>query len=152
LTESEVEPLIEAARKRGRNGSRGGAAILLAYRDALRAAELRSLRWAQIDLNSSSVACVGLRACIHCMDQSFRRYDHCRQERVRVVDRGRITSNNGLVLANGSAHRPNPHMLCHSTEYKLANEGHDTRSLAHYLQSTARYSFAGLWQDCFWQD
>jgi len=36
-----------------------------------------------------------------------------------------------------------PHMLRHSTEYKLANDVHDTRSLAHYLghrnlQSTAR--------------
>ena len=51
-----------------------------------------------------------------------------------------------------------PHMLRHSTGYKLANEGHDTRSLAHYLghrnlQSTARYTalapdrFARFWQD-----
>ena len=51
-----------------------------------------------------------------------------------------------------------PHMVRHSTGYKLANEGHDTRSLAHYpghrnLQSTARYTalapdrFARFWQD-----
>jgi Phage integrase family len=51
-----------------------------------------------------------------------------------------------------------PHMLRHSTGYKLANEGHDTRSLAHYLghrnlQSTARHTalaegrFAKFWQD-----
>ena len=51
-----------------------------------------------------------------------------------------------------------PHMLRHSTGYKLANDGHDTRSLAHYLghrnlQSTARYTalapnrFAKFWQD-----
>src|SRR5262249_47576478 len=38
-----------------------------------------------------------------------------------------------------------PHMLRHSTGYKLANDGQDTRSLAHYLghrnlQSTARYT------------
>jgi integrase len=38
-----------------------------------------------------------------------------------------------------------PHMLRHATGYKLANDGHDTRSLAHYLghgslQSTARYT------------
>jgi site-specific recombinase XerD len=38
-----------------------------------------------------------------------------------------------------------PHMLWHSTGYKLANDGHDTQSLAHYfghrnLQSTARYT------------
>src|SRR5262245_50849847 len=52
----------------------------------------------------------------------------------------------------------NPHMLRHSTGYKLANEGEDTRSLAHYLghrnlQSTARYTalapdrFRGFWKD-----
>jgi integrase len=38
-----------------------------------------------------------------------------------------------------------PHTLRHSTGYKLANDRHDTRSLAHYLghrnlQSTARYT------------
>ena len=38
-----------------------------------------------------------------------------------------------------------PHILRHSTGCKLANNGHDTRSLAHYLghrnlQSTARYT------------
>jgi len=46
LTESEVERLVEAARKRGRSGSRDAAAILLAYRHGLRAQELCSLRWA----------------------------------------------------------------------------------------------------------
>jgi len=51
-----------------------------------------------------------------------------------------------------------PHMLRHATGFKLANDGHDTRSLAHYLghrnlQSTARYTalapdrFAKFWQD-----
>jgi type 1 fimbriae regulatory protein FimB/type 1 fimbriae regulatory protein FimE len=51
-----------------------------------------------------------------------------------------------------------PHMLRHSNGYKLANDGHDTRSLAHYLghrnvQSTARYTalaegrFAKFWRD-----
>src|SRR6266403_219838 len=52
LTEKEVERLIEAARKRGRNGARDAAAILLAYRHGLRAAELCSLRWAQVDLRN----------------------------------------------------------------------------------------------------
>jgi type 1 fimbriae regulatory protein FimE len=45
LTEKEVERLIEAARKRGRNGSRDAAAILLAYRHGLRAQEVCQLRW-----------------------------------------------------------------------------------------------------------
>jgi hypothetical protein len=50
LAEAEVERLIEAARRQGRNGPRDAAAILLAYRHGLRAQELCSLRWAQIDL------------------------------------------------------------------------------------------------------
>jgi len=50
LTESEIDRLIDAARKRGRNGPRDSAAILLAYRHGLRAAELCSLKWSQIDL------------------------------------------------------------------------------------------------------
>ena len=50
LTEAEVDRLIEAARKRGRNGVRDACAILLAYRHGLRAAELCALRWSQIDL------------------------------------------------------------------------------------------------------
>lgn len=49
-TETEVDRLLEAARKRGRNSTRDSAAILLAYRHGLRAAELCSLRWSQIDL------------------------------------------------------------------------------------------------------
>ena len=52
LTEKEVDRLIEAARRRGRNGPRDAAAILLAYRHGLRAAELCSLKWSQIDLRN----------------------------------------------------------------------------------------------------
>src|SRR6516164_11451129 len=50
LTEAEVMKLIEVARKRGRNGLRDSAAILLAYRHGLRAQELCTLQWSQIDL------------------------------------------------------------------------------------------------------
>src|SRR5262245_1183443 len=52
LTESEVERLIETARKRARNGHRDACAVLLAYRHGLRAQELCQLRWSQIDLRS----------------------------------------------------------------------------------------------------
>jgi site-specific recombinase XerD len=49
-------------------------------------------------------------------------------------------------------------MLRHSTGFKLANEGHDTRSIQHYLghrniQNTMRYTeldanrFNGFWTD-----
>jgi type 1 fimbriae regulatory protein FimE len=52
LTESEVNRLIGAAHKRGRNGPRDTAAILLAYRHGLRGQELCQLRWSQIDLSN----------------------------------------------------------------------------------------------------
>jgi type 1 fimbriae regulatory protein FimE len=52
LTEKEVDRLIDAARKRGRNSQRDVAAILLAYRHGLRASELCSLKWSQIDLRN----------------------------------------------------------------------------------------------------
>jgi len=50
------------------------------------------------------------------------------------------------------------HMLRHSTGYKLANDGQDTRAIQHYLghrsiASTVRYTalapdrFKGFWKD-----
>jgi site-specific recombinase XerC len=75
LTESEVDRLIEAARKRGRNGARDAAAILLAYRHGLRAAELaRSAGRRSI---SGMVGCMSTgpravrRVCIRYMAQSL---------------------------------------------------------------------------------
>ena len=51
-----------------------------------------------------------------------------------------------------------PHMLRHSTGYKLANDGHDTRAIQHYLghkniQHTVRYTelASGRFKD-FWKD
>ena len=51
-----------------------------------------------------------------------------------------------------------PHMLQHACGFKLANDGHDTRALQHYLghkniQHTVRYTdlaadrFGGFWGD-----
>jgi type 1 fimbriae regulatory protein FimB/type 1 fimbriae regulatory protein FimE len=41
---------MDTARERKRNGHRDATMILIAYRHGLRAAELSSLRWDQIDL------------------------------------------------------------------------------------------------------
>src|SRR5438552_8563920 len=49
LTDREVERLIEAA-KQNRSGHRDATAILIAYRHGLRASELVTLRWDDIDL------------------------------------------------------------------------------------------------------
>jgi integrase len=43
-----MERLFKTARKRGRNGTRDAATILLAYSHGLRAADLCQLRWSQI--------------------------------------------------------------------------------------------------------
>jgi len=50
LSPHEVESLIDAARKVGRNQHRDGTMILLAYRHGLRVSELIALRWSQADL------------------------------------------------------------------------------------------------------
>src|SRR6266702_2957593 len=76
LTEAEVERLIDAARKRGRNGPRDAAAILLAYRHGLRAAELCQLRWSQIDLRHGRLH---VNRSIRCVGQSLGRYGLCRE-------------------------------------------------------------------------
>jgi Phage integrase family len=52
LTTDEVARLMEAA-KTNRNGHRDATMVLLAFRHALRAAEIVDLRWDQIDFNSA---------------------------------------------------------------------------------------------------
>src|SRR5262245_58764975 len=49
LTEREIERLVKAA-SNNRYGHRDATMILLAYRHGLRASELTSLRWEQVDL------------------------------------------------------------------------------------------------------
>jgi site-specific recombinase XerD len=67
-----------------------------------------------------------------------------------------------MVARTGEAARlpfpVHPHMLRHSTGYKLANDGHDTRALQHYMghkniMHTVRYTemapdrFKNFWRD-----
>jgi type 1 fimbriae regulatory protein FimB/type 1 fimbriae regulatory protein FimE len=171
LTPAEVDRLIDAARKRGRNGARDSAAILLAYRHGLRASELVSLRWAQIDLrhgrlhvNRAKGGCESVHP-LHGPELRALRPLQGASPYVFVTEVGtpvtmawflRMVQRTGE--AAGLPFPIHPHMLRHSTGYKLANDGHDTRSLAHYLghrnlQSTARYTalapdrFAKFWQD-----
>ena len=52
LTEREVERLMDTARKVGRYGHRDATMILVAYRHGLRASEVCSLEWHQIELDA----------------------------------------------------------------------------------------------------
>jgi type 1 fimbriae regulatory protein FimE len=171
LTEAEVARLIDAARKRGRNGARDAAAILLAYRHRLRAQELCSLRWSQIDLRHGRLhvnrAKGGVESVhpLHGPELRALRPLQGQSPYVFVTEAGTPTTTAWFLRmmqragrAAGLAFPVHPHMLRHSTGYKLANDGHDTRSLAHYLghrnlQSTARYTalapdrFKNFWRD-----
>lgn len=169
--EAEVERLIAAARKQGRNGARDAAEILLAYRHGLRASELCSLRWSQIDLRQGRLHVNQTKGGIesvhplHGPELRALRPLQGAGPYVFVTEAGtpvttawflRVVQRTGkAVKLPFPAH---PHMLRHSTGYKLANDGQDTRSLAHYLghrnlQSTARYTalapdrFARFWAD-----
>jgi type 1 fimbriae regulatory protein FimE len=171
LTEKEVDRLIEAAKRRGRNGARDAAAILLAYRHGLRASELCSLKWSQIDLRHGRLhvnRAKGGQESVHPLHGPELRALRPLQGTspyVFVSEAGTPVTTAWflrMVQRTGKAAKlpfqVHPHMLRHSTGYKLANDGQDTRSLAHYLghrnlQSTARYTalapdrFRGFWND-----
>jgi len=171
LTESEVERLMEVARKRGRNGARDAAAILLAYRHGLRAQELCSLRWSHIDLRNGRMhvnrAKGGIESVHPLHGPEFRALRPLQGSSAYVftTEAGTPVTTSWflrMIQRTGKAAKLpfpiHPHMLRHSTGYKLANQGEDTRSLAHYLghrnlQSTARYTalaadrFTKFWKD-----
>jgi type 1 fimbriae regulatory protein FimB/type 1 fimbriae regulatory protein FimE len=173
LTETEVERLLDAARKRGRNSTRDSAAILLAYRHGLRAAELGSLSWAQVDLRHGRLhvnrAKGGIESVhpLHGPELRALRPLQGKSPYVFTTEAGTPVTTAWflrMVQRTGRAAKLpfplHPHMLRHACGYKLANDGHDTRSLAHYLghrnlQSTARYTalapdrFAKFWEEIF---
>jgi type 1 fimbriae regulatory protein FimB/type 1 fimbriae regulatory protein FimE len=171
LTEAEIERLIEAARKRGRNGLRDSCAILLAYRHGLRAQELCSLKWSQIDLrhgrlhvNRAKGGCESVHPLAGPELRALRPLQG-QSPYVFVTEAGTPVTTSWflrMIQRTGKAAKlpfpVHPHMLRHSTGFKLANQGEDTRSLAHYLghrnlQSTARYTALapGRFKD-FWRD
>src|SRR5262245_24747952 len=51
LTQREIEPLMDCARKHGRYGHRDATMILVAFRHGLRASEVCDLQWQQLELS-----------------------------------------------------------------------------------------------------
>jgi site-specific recombinase XerD len=174
LTVKEVERLIDTARDRGRYGHRDATMILVAYRHGLRAAELCSLRWEQVDLGrgllhvrrikngTPSVHPIG-GAEIRALRRLKREQTESRY--VFVTERlGPMTTAGFRKLVARISEKAkfpfpvHPHMLRHACGFKLANDGQDTRALQHYLghrniQHTVRYTelsperFKSFWQD-----
>jgi type 1 fimbriae regulatory protein FimB/type 1 fimbriae regulatory protein FimE len=163
LTETEVEKLIEAA-KDNRYGHRDATMTLVAYRHGLRASEICDLRWEQIDWNSATLH-------VHRVKNGKPsthpiRGDELRELRaLRKLQREAPKSPFVFVSERGGPFTPDSfnwmvkragqkaelpfqvhaHMLRHATGYKLASDGHDTRSIQDYLghkniQHTVRYT------------
>ena len=135
LTEKEVDRLIEAARKRGRNGARDAAAILLAYRHGLRAAGLCSFRWAQVDLRNGRLhvnrAKGGIESVhpLHGPELRALRPLQGSSPYVFITEAGTPVTTAWflrMIQRTGKAAKLpfpiHPHMLRHSTGYKLANQ------------------------------
>lgn len=174
LTPDEVEKVMMAASRMGRHGFRDRTLILLAYRHALRVSELVSLRWEQVNFKQGDLhvrrakngvdSTHPLRGTeLRALKRLEREYE--RSPYVFVSERGGPMTTSAVrklvtragVLA-GLGFPVHPHMFRHACGYKLANEGHDTRSIQQYIghaniQHTCRYTelaserFNGFWQD-----
>jgi integrase len=160
LTPSEVEKLIEAA-KGNRYGLRDATMILVAYRHAMRASEVCDLEWSAIDFQAGVMhvrrAKNGKPATHPIRGDELRALRKLQREApqspfVFVSERsGPFTTDsfNWMVKRAGQkAKLPfqcHAHMLRHSAGYKLAGDGHDTRSIQAYLghsdiRHTVRYT------------
>jgi type 1 fimbriae regulatory protein FimB/type 1 fimbriae regulatory protein FimE len=174
LTQREIDRLMDCARKRGRYGPRDATMILVAYRHGLRASEVCDLQWQQIELSEGRLHVHRVKNGIPSVHpirgdemRALRklRRDYPRDAHVFVSERGGPISPIGfhrLVQRLGKAAKMpfpiHPHMLRHACGFKLANDGHDTRALQHYLghkniQHTVRYTelvsdrFKDFWRD-----
>jgi integrase len=173
LTPKEVESLIDAVGG-NRWGQRDATMILLAYRHGLRAAELIDLRWDQVDFDQAVLHIRrvknGIPSTHPLTGMEMRSLRRLRRDGpdgpfVFVSERGAPFSTAGFARmleraadVAGLEIKVHPHMLRHACGYKLANDGHDTRSLQAYLghkniQHTVRYTelaptrFKNFWRD-----
>jgi type 1 fimbriae regulatory protein FimB/type 1 fimbriae regulatory protein FimE len=173
LTPDEVKQLMEAA-KANRHGHRDALMVLLAYRHGLRAAEVVDLRWEQVDFKSATLSVRrvknGTPSSHPLTGRELRELRRHQREStgspfIFVSERGAPLTAPGFsrmveraTAAADLGIKAHAHMLRHACGYKLANDGHDTRSLQAYLghrniQNTTRYTalapdrFKGFWKD-----
>lgn len=174
LTPQEVHKLINAASRVGRYGHRDATLILIAYRHGLRVGELVALRWDQVDLEQGLLHVSRLKNGVPSTHPlrgpELRALRRLRRQQgaspyVFTTERGSAITDSSVrkivARAGDAAHLGfpvHPHMLRHACGFKLANEGHDTRAIQHYLghrniQHTVRYTdlaadrFKRFWSD-----
>ena len=174
LTPDEVDRLVAAAGDSGRHANRDQTLLTVMYRHGLRVSEAVSLRWDQVDLKAGMLHVNRLKNGVPSTHPlrgpELRRLRQLRRDYpdgpyLFVSERGGpMTSSNVRKLVAkagqvaGLPFPAHPHMLRHACGYKLANDGHDTRALQHYLghkniTHTVRYTemapdrFKGFWKD-----
>jgi type 1 fimbriae regulatory protein FimB/type 1 fimbriae regulatory protein FimE len=174
LTPDEVEQLIRAAARTGPHSHRDATMILVAYRHGLRVGELVSLRWDQVDFKEAVLRVTrskngtasnhpigtretrALRKLRRIQGLSMHVFTTERAGPMKRANVHKIVSRAGRLA--GLPFPAHPHMLRHACGYKLANDGHDTRAIQHYLghkniNHTVRYTelasdrFRGFWSD-----
>jgi type 1 fimbriae regulatory protein FimE len=174
LTPGEVDDLIKVAKGRGRYGHRDATMILIAYRHGLRVAELCALRWDQLDLQRGLLHVRRIKNgadSVHPVrGPEIRALRKLKREAetspyLFTTERGGPVTTAGfrktlsrIAKETDLSFPVHPHMLRHACGYKLANDGHDTRAIQHYLghkniQHTVRYTelaptrFRAFWAD-----
>jgi site-specific recombinase XerD len=174
LTSAEIDRLIAAARLLGRHGHRDATMILLAYRHGLRVSELVGLRREQVDLRHGLLH-------VHRRKNGLPRTHPLRGPELRALHKVLRDYPNTTYVFVSERRAPmtaatfrkllaragdvarlgmpiHPHMLRHSTSFKLANDGQDTRAIQLYLghrniQHTVLYTqlaadrFTEFWRD-----
>src|SRR5262249_35439903 len=175
LSEVQIDRLMMTARKHGRYGHRDATMILLAYRHGFRASELGGWAGRDRDLDRGLIHCrrrkngtntahpltgreLGAPRKLKNEQNPPSRYVFLTERRAPFTANGfhKLMIRLGEKAKIGT--RTRTHRLRHSCGFKLANDGHDTRSIQFYLghsdiRSTWRYTdvvatrFEGFFED-----
>ena len=135
LEEDEVKRMMKGAKTEGRHGHRDATMILVAYRHGLRASELVSLKWDQVDLDRESLyvrRCKGSRDSSHTLKHdeiaALRKLGPDRHGYVfRSERQGPLSVRGfGVIVARAGAEAglgftAHPHMLRHACGHSLIN-------------------------------
>ncbi|MDH5654193.1 MAG: tyrosine-type recombinase/integrase [Gammaproteobacteria bacterium] len=176
LTPTEIDYMLEAARRTPGNGRRDFALILIMFRHGLRCAEAASLPWHRVDLEEGRLQVRRLKGRKGSTDREW--VHPLRGPELRALrplwrarktpyvfegKQGPLATRTIYHIIQTTGERAgytgiHPHQLRHACGYALANAGHDTRTIQEWLghaniKHTAHYTqlaadrFEKLWPD-----
>ena len=155
LLESEINLMLEAARKSKRYPHRNYCLVLLMFRHGLRVSEASFLEWSQIDLDSETIyvrRLKGSKASTHPLKtieiMALKLLERTNQNPyVFLSERNQPLARRTIqYIIKDLGQRANlgfpthPHMMRHACGYRLANDGIDTRAIGEYLGHTQMQS------------